>query len=115
MPEYHAEPYIYLPAVSHKSALIAWGAFYFRTNSRGRWKIVDDSDLKYVHPPRKDSIGSCSSPYGPAHVEVYDAKGALVSSAKTEIANHCWVSGLAPDVEYTYKVFVKDQEWAAGE
>ena len=45
MPEYHAEPYIYLPAVSHKSALIAWGAFYFRTNSRGRWKIVDDSDL----------------------------------------------------------------------
>ena len=35
MPEFHAEPYIYLPAVSHKSALIAWGAFYFRTNSEG--------------------------------------------------------------------------------
>ena len=80
MPEFHSEPYIYLPAISHKSALIAWGAFYFRTNSRGKWKIVDDDDLKYVHPPRKDSIGAQSSPYGPARVEVYDASG------KTEIA-----------------------------
>ena len=65
MPEFHSEPYIYLPAVSHKSALIAWGAFYFRTNSQGKWKIVDDDDLKYVHPPRKDSIGAQSAPYGP--------------------------------------------------
>ena len=32
MPEFHAEPYIYLPAVTHKSALIAWGAFYFRVD-----------------------------------------------------------------------------------
>ena len=72
MPEFHAEPYIYLPAVTHKSALVAWGAFYFRTTSSGKWKIVDDHDLKYVHPPRKDSIGAQSAPYGPARVEVYD-------------------------------------------
>ncbi len=32
------------------------GAFYFRVTSRGAWKLVDDSDLKYVHPPRRDSI-----------------------------------------------------------
>jgi tartrate-resistant acid phosphatase type 5 len=115
MPEYHAEPYIYLPSLSHKSALIAWGAFYFRTNSRGKWKIVDDSDLKYVHPPRRDSIGSRSAPYGPARVDVYDTSGMVVASAKTEIANHCWVPGLAPDTEYTYKVFVKGDEWASGE
>lgn len=115
MPEFHSEPYIYLPAVSHKSVLIAWGAFYFRTNSRGKWKIVDDDDLKYVHPPRQDSIGAQSAPYGPARVEVYDATGKTVSSAKTEVANHCWVSGLQPDTEYTYKVFVKGQEWASGE
>jgi hypothetical protein len=70
MPEFHAEPYIYLPTVTHKSALIAWGAFYFRVTSRDRFKLVDDSDLKYVHPPRKDSIGACSAPYGPARVEV---------------------------------------------
>ena len=115
MPEFHAEPYIYLPAVSHKSALIAWGAFYFRTNSRGKWKIVDDDDLKYVHPPRKDSIGAQSAPYGPARVEIYDASGKTVGCAKTEVANHCWVAGLEPDTEYTYKVFVKGQEWASGE
>jgi tartrate-resistant acid phosphatase type 5 len=115
MPEFHAEPYIYLPAVSHKSALIAWGAFYFRTNSRGKWKIVDDDDLKYVHPPRKDSIGAQSAPYGPARVEVYDASGKTVACAKTEVANHCWLPGLQPATEYTYKVFVKGEEWASGE
>src|SRR5688572_17946255 len=112
MPEFHAEPYIYLPAVTHKSALIAWGAFYFRVTSRDRFKLVDDSDLKYVHPPRKDSIGACSAPYGPARVEVYDRQGRLVSSAQTVASNHCWVTGLAPDTEYVYKVFVKAAEWA---
>ena len=115
MPEFHSEPYIYLPAVSHKSVLIAWGAFYFRTNSKGHWKIVDDDDLKYVHPPRKDSIGAQSAPYGPARVEVYDRAGALASVSKTETCNHCWVTGLAPDTEYTYKVLVKGEEWATGE
>ena len=115
MPEFHSEPYIYLPAVSHKSALIAWGAFYFRTNSKGKWKIVDDDDLKYVHPPRKDSIGAQSAPYGPARVEVYDASGKVASCATTEVANHCWVAGLQPDTEYTYKILVKGQEWASGE
>ena len=115
MPEFHAEPYIYLPSVSHKSVLIAWGAFYFRTSSSGKWKIVDDHDLKYVHPARKDSIGARSAPYGPARVEVYDASGRTVGSATTEVANHCWVAGLSPGTEYTYKVFVKGEEWAVGE
>jgi len=54
MPEFHSEPYLYLPTVTHKSALVAWGAFYFRVTGRGVWKLVDDSDLKYIHPPRKD-------------------------------------------------------------
>jgi tartrate-resistant acid phosphatase type 5 len=115
MPEFHAEPYVYLPSVSHKSALIAWGAFYFRTSTRGKSKIVDDDDLKYVHPPRKDSIGAQSAPYGPARVEIYNCAGTIVGMAKTEVANHCWVPGLMPDTEYTYKVFVKDHEWGAGE
>jgi hypothetical protein len=115
MPEFHAEPYVYLPSVSHKSALVAWGAFYFRTSTKGKWKIVDDHDLKFVHPPRKDSIGAQSAPYGPARVEVYDDGGALVAVSKTDVANHCWVSGLAPNTRYTYKVFVKGEEWAAGE
>ena len=46
---------------------------------------------------------------------MYDASGAVVATAKTEVANHCWVPGLAPDTEYTYKVFVKGEQWAAGE
>ena len=115
MPEFHAEPYIYLPTVTHKSALVAWGAFYFRVTSRGRFKLVDDSDLKYVHPPRKDSIGACSAPYGPARVEVYDASGAVVSSAQTVGRTTAGWPGSAPDTEYTYKVFVKGEEWAQGE
>lgn len=115
MPEFHAEPYLYLPTVTHKSALIAWGAFYFRATTHGLAKLVDDQDLRYVHPPRKDSIGACSAPYGPARVEVSDREGRVVSTAATESANHCWVAGLQPDTEYRYKVFVKGQEWAAGE
>jgi len=115
MPEFHAEPYIYLPAVTHKSALIAWGAFYFRVTSQGAAKLVDDQDLKYVHPPRKDSIGACSAPYGPAHVEVRDASGTVVATAKTEATNHCWVAGLHPDTEYSYRIVIKDAEWGAGE
>ena len=115
MPEFHSEPYLYLPSVSHKSVLVAWGAFYFRTSSNGKWKIVDDNDLKYVHPPRKDSIGARSAPYGPARVEVYDGSGRAVGVATTEVANHCWIAGLTPGTEYTYKVFVKGQEWGEGD
>ena len=83
MPEFHAEPYVYLPALSHRSALVAWGAFYFRSNTKGRFKLVDDHDLKYIHPPRKDSIGAQSAPYGPARVEVYDTAGGLAAAATT--------------------------------
>jgi hypothetical protein len=115
MPEFHAEPYIYLPTVTSQAALVAWGAFYFRVSSKGHWKLVDDEDLKYVHPPRKDSIGAKSAPYGPARVEAYDSNGARVATAKTEASNHCWLTGLSPDTEYIYKVFVKDEEWAEGE
>ncbi len=39
----------------------------------------------------------------------------MVAIAKSEVTNHCWVAGLAPDTEYTYKVFVKGEAWAQGE
>ena len=58
MPEFHAEPYVYLAGLSHKSALIAWGAFYFKARSDGRAKLVDDEDLQWVHPPRCESTGA---------------------------------------------------------
>jgi len=114
VPEFHAEPYIYLPAISHKSALVAWGAFYFKVNSSGEMKLVDDRDLKHVHPPRRDTIGARSAPYGPARVEVFDASGAKVAVARTEGTNHCWITGLQPDTDYSYQVIVKEQEWAEG-
>jgi tartrate-resistant acid phosphatase type 5 len=115
MPEFHAEPYINLAGVSPTSALIAWGAFYFRVRHEGQWKLVDDRDLVHVHPPRRDSIGVRSSPFGSARVNVHDASGNLVGTATTETTNWCRISGLSPDTEYTYEVLVNDEVWAEGE
>ena len=114
MPEFHAEPYVYLAGLSHKSALIAWGAFYFKVRSDGGAKLIDDSDLQWVHPPRCESIGCQSAPYGPARVEVFDATGALVASAMTNCTNHCAISGLTADTRYTYTVTVKHELWGQG-
>ena len=118
MPDFHAEPYLYLAGLTHKAALIAWGGFYFRVRGRmngEEWKLVDDSDLDHVHPPRRESVGARSEPFGPARVEVFDASGRLVASADTTTTNHAWVTGLQPETEYTYRVFVSGEEWAAGE
>lgn len=115
MPEFHAEPYVHLAGVAPTSALIAWGAFYFRVRSTGQWKLVDDHDLVRVHPPRRDSIGVRSTPYGSARVNVMDASGALAATATTETTNWARVTGLTPDTEYTYEVLVNDEIWAEGE
>src|SRR6185295_14103806 len=118
MPEFHSEPYIHLAGLSHDSAIIAWGAFYFRVKSKkegDEFKLVDDDDLADVHPPRKTTIGARSEPYGKARVEVFDTAGARVASAETTATNWVRVTGLKPNTEYTYKIFVKDEEWAAGE
>jgi hypothetical protein len=114
MPEFHAEPYIYIAGLSHKSALIAWGAFYFKVKSDGRAKLIDDHDLQWVHPPRCDSIGCRSKPYGPAEVEVRDPSGSVVATAMTNDANHCGISGLKADTRYTYTVRVKHEQWGEG-
>ncbi len=116
MPEFHAEPYLYLAGLTHKAALIAWGGFYFRVRaSDDDWKLVDDSNLDHVHPPRRETIGARSEPYGEARVEVFDEQGSLAAFAETETANHVWVSGLKPDTEYRYRVIVNGEEWAEGE
>jgi hypothetical protein len=116
MPDFFAEPFLVLAGLSHKSALITWGAFYFRVKgSEGDFKLVDDGSLKNVHPPRHESIGARSEPYGPARVEVFKGSGSLVSTAVAMGTNHCWVTGLEPDTEYTYRVLVNDEEWGAGQ
>jgi tartrate-resistant acid phosphatase type 5 len=114
VPEFHSEPYVYLAGLSHKAALIAWGAFYFKARSEGHAKLVDDEDLQWVHPPRCESIGCKSAPYGPARVEVRDESGALVAEALTNTCNHCAISGLKPNTRYTYSVTVKHEVWGQG-
>jgi len=115
VPEFHAEPYLHLAGVSPTSALITWGAFYFKTRTSHEWKLVDDSDLRYVHPPRRESIGARSDPYGPARVNVYDMQGTLAGTAATDTTNFCWITNLTPDTRYRYEVTVKDERWGDGE
>ncbi len=115
MPEFHAEPYLHLAGLSHDAALITWGAFYFRVRTSRAWKLIDDSDLRYVHPTRRESIGARSEPYGPAEVRVYDADGALAGQSSTLATNWCWVTGLRPDTLYRYEVTIKGEAWARDE
>jgi tartrate-resistant acid phosphatase type 5 len=111
----HFEPYLYLAGLTHKSALVAWGGFYFKVaRETADWKLVDDGDLDHVHPPRRSSIGSSSDPYGHARVEVRDEAGTVVAIGETRTANHVWISGLQADREYSYRVSVNGEDWAAG-
>jgi tartrate-resistant acid phosphatase type 5 len=116
MPDYYSEPFLNLAGLTHKSALIAWGAFYFRVrNNETDFKLVDDQDLDHVHPPRHQTVGARSEPYGKATVEVMNSHGEVVATAFTETTNHCWVTGLQADTEYTYRVIVNEEEWAGGD
>jgi tartrate-resistant acid phosphatase type 5 len=111
----HFEPYVYLAAVTHKSALVAWGGFYFKVaREAGGWRLMDDGELDHVHPPRSQSIGARSFPYGHARVEVTDAAGRVVGRGETRTANHVWIPGLEPDTPYRYKISVNGHEWAGG-
>ena len=123
MPDFHGEPYVYLAGLTHDSALIAWGAFYFRVNeTTGAYKLLDADDME---PALRETIGRKSTPYGPARVVVRNSSGEEMTSARVFDANHCWVSGLQPNTEYTYQVFVAptkkrsaeggEEEWAKGE
>ena len=119
MPEFHAEPYIYLAGLTHKTALIAWGAFYFRirgSGDDGQWKLVDDHALAHLHPPRRQTVGASSEPYGEATVTVrHAATQALVNVVRTSTTNHVLVTGLMPDTEYLYTITINGEEWAVGE
>ena len=116
MPDFFSEPFVHLAGLTHKSALVAWGAFYFRVKNSGKeFKLLDDDDLDKIHPPRRETIGARSEPYGNARVIVSDLADKEIASAFTSNTNHCWVAGLEPDTEYTYKVFVNGEEWARGE
>lgn len=112
MPRTHVEPYLYLPGLTHDTALIAWGAFHFAAQDVGdAWELVDDERL----PSRRETIGERSEPYGKARVRLYDEQGKLVAEASTAERNHVVLEGLKPDQQYRYAVFVDGEEWASGE
>jgi hypothetical protein len=123
MPDFHGEPYVYLAGLTHDSALIAWGAFYFRVKEKsGLHKLLDADDME---PALRETIGRKSTPYGPARVVIRNLAGEQVACARVFDANHCWVAGLQPDTEYTYQVLVaptkkrslegSEEEWGKGE
>jgi tartrate-resistant acid phosphatase type 5 len=117
MAEVHLEPYLVVAGLTHNAALIAWGGFYFRVRGRAgseHWKLVDDSDLDHLHPPRYECIGVRSTPYGRAVVEVLDGSDRVVAIAETSTTNHTWVNDLEPDTSYTYRVTVNGEAWADG-
>lgn len=124
MPDFHGEPYVCLAGLTHDSALVSWGAFYFRVKEKdGSYKLLDAEDME---PALRETIGKRSTPYGPARVVVREAASGLeVAAARVYDANHCWVAGLRPETEYTYEVFVTptrkrsadgaEEQWGKGQ
>jgi hypothetical protein len=125
MAHIHREPYITLAALTEDKALIAWGAFFFDVTGQemdGRFKIIEDKDLKFVNPPRETSIGESSNFYGPAKVQVREKNDPsqvieveVNGGTQESRLNHAWVMGLKPDTEYQFRIFVKDEPWAEEE
>src|SRR5689334_22590749 len=76
MANYHSEPYTVLAGLTHDSALISWGSFYFKIESErldGRFKLIEDKDLRHLNPPVSATIGERSGFYGPAKVQIFKA------------------------------------------
>jgi hypothetical protein len=124
MAHVHREPYITLAGLTETSALVTWGAFFFDVKGEemdGRFKIIEDKDLKFLNPPRKTTIGESSDSYGPAKLLVWEKEGGgqpaevSVDPKPGEKLNHAWVTGLKPDTAYRYRLLVKGQPWAEEE
>lgn len=120
----HREPYLTLAAVTEMSALITWGAFFFDVTGEemdGRFKLINDKDLKFLNPPRKTTIGESSDTYGTATLEVWEEGGGgepvkvPVDPKPGERLNHAWVTGLKPDTTYRYRLTVMGDPWADDE
>jgi hypothetical protein len=118
----HREEYLYLPALTHDAAIIAWGGFFFeveREDNEEEWELIDDDKLP-KRAGRKQSIGETAEAYAPRAIAVVREAGTgATQEVSVEAANHVVVRGLKPDTEYTYRVVVhetdgQEREWAAG-
>ena len=116
----HIEEYLYLPDLSHNRALIAWGAFFFDTKGdpeSGKWRLIDDDDLKNFKLSRKQTIGARSEPYAgnnTAEVELIDKATGEKQTKLVGGANHALFTNLKPATTYSYKVRINGKEWGKG-
>ena len=119
----HFEPYLYLPALTHDAAIVAWGGFYFEVETddgEEEWELFEDEKIPGRDPARPGSIGLQSKLCGPAaEVEVVNTQSGELRTIAVEGENHAEIRGLQPDTEYRYRVTVLDQngsriEWASG-
>src|SRR5215213_9056572 len=127
MAHVHREPYATLAGLTEDRVLIAWGAFFFEVKGEvmdGRFKLIEDKDLRFSNPPRETLIGESSNSYGPAEVHVWEKGGNPDQPLKVVVAgdtpqkrgvNHAWVENLKPNTTYRYRVLVKDSPWAEEE
>ena len=119
----HFEQYVYLPALTHDSAIVAWGGFYFEVeseNGKEEWKLLEDEDIPDRDPARPGSIGLNSKLCGPAaQVEVVNLDSGESRIVSVEGSNHAEIRGLEANTEYRYRVTVLDEngagiEWGKG-
>jgi 3',5'-cyclic AMP phosphodiesterase CpdA len=113
--DHYEEEYLFLGDLTHDSVLISWGKFFFND----KMKLIKDKKIHMLDGQfgRHTSIGANCESYGQITVEVLNSAGQIVQSKQTE-RTYAWVSGLLPDTEYTYQVFVSEggarRKWAEG-
>jgi len=93
------EEYIYLAGLTHTTAFIAWGKFFFDDSG----KVLDRGAM--------ETIGANSFVFTQPFAEV-SVRDAMTDEALPPIlsagGNFCVVRGLKPDTEYRYSIKAKD-------
>ncbi len=119
----HLEEYLFLPALTHNAAIIAWGGFYFEVEGDlddGEWELLEDDEIPGHSPARPGTIGISSKPYGAqAKVFVWKEGQPEGSPILAVNQNYTTVFDLEPDTEYRYRVVIVDdaggeREWGVG-
>lgn len=112
----HLEEYLVLAGLTHKSALITWGAFHLKARKKGNDFVpLDDDAVEKLNPPRRGQIGATSSRYATRTARIHLT--CIPTGAKTTYDadprfNHYWVADLQPDTEYEYVVEIDGTPWA---
>lgn len=119
----HREEFLMVAHLTHDTAMIAWGAFFFEqerseADARGffDYKLLDDDDLRKKDrmkpwPVRRNgSIGQDAESYGAARVRIRTADTDW-EDAWSGSATHCTITGLSPNTRYWYQVEVEGTAW----